>query len=108
MPRDDANSSGIVPIEYRCLVRPDEVESKTKGGILLPDQHRAQAQMAQVQGELVAMGELACTVDGTPWPDRPRIGDRVMIARYAGLEADGADGRKYRVINDRDIAAVLR
>lgn len=106
--RDPDNPSGIHPIEYRVVILPDEVEEKSKGGIIIPQDVRERHQMAQVQGVLVAVGGLAFTVDGVKWPDPPQVGDRVMIAKYTGLEAEGKDGKKYRVCNDKDVCAVMR
>jgi chaperonin GroES len=103
------NPSGIVPVEYKCLIRPVIVEEKTKGGIIVPDQVRERDQYAVQEGEIVAVSPLAFTYHD-PWPDeavKPKAGDRVLFAKYAGGTRKGADGVEYRLINDRDISAVL-
>lgn len=98
------NLSGITPVEYKILVQIEETETVTKGGIILTADHKERADMAQVKGRLVAVGGNAFE----DWRGHvPRAGDRVMIAKYAGLVADGDDGRKYRVCSDKDVAAVL-
>jgi chaperonin GroES len=98
------NLSGISPVEFKVLVLIDETEKVTKGGIILTSDHKERADMAQVKGTLIAVGGNAFQV----WAgDVPKPGDRVMIAKYAGLVAEGNDGRMYRLASDKDIAAVL-
>jgi co-chaperonin GroES (HSP10) len=98
------NLSGISPVEFKILVLIDETEVVTKGGIILTSDHKERADMAQVKGTLVAVGGNAFhDFMGTV----PKPGDRIMIAKYAGLVAEGNDGRKYRIASDKDVAAVL-
>lgn len=100
---------GIHPTEYKVLIRPKAVEEKTKGGIIMPDATKERDQYAQIEGVLVAVSPLAFTYDDK-WPEGyalPKIGDRVLYAKYAGTDVEGSDGVKYRLVNDRDIGAVL-
>jgi co-chaperonin GroES (HSP10) len=60
--------------------------------------------MAQMYGRLVAIGGNAFT----DWNGRrPIVGDRVLFAKYAGAPVTGANGVKYRIAQDKDIAAVI-
>jgi co-chaperonin GroES (HSP10) len=98
------NLSGISPVEYKILVLIDEVKTVTPGGIHLPAAKVERDEMAQVKGTLIAAGGNAFS----DWAGEiPKPGDRVMIAKYSGLAADGNDGRKYRIASDKDVAAVL-
>lgn len=101
------NTSGILPTEYKVLIAPVEVDQKTKGGIIIPDETKERDQYAQMRGVLVAVSPLAFTYDD--WKDAkpPKVGDEVLFAKYAGAVVDGKDGKKYRLTNDKDIAAVL-
>lgn len=101
------NKSGIFPIEYKILVAPIEVDEKTKGGIIIPDQTKERDQFAQMQGTLVAVSPLAFSYEGTVEWSKPKPGDKVLFAKYAGTVVDGKDGKKYRLVNDKDVAAVL-
>lgn len=104
------NNSGINPTEYKVLVRPDEVKEKTKGGIILPEETRERDQFAAMTGTLVAVSPLAFTyANDIEWApaDRPKPGDKVLYAKYAGAKVAGSDGNDYRIINDKDVAAVL-
>lgn len=101
------NPSGIAPVEYKCLIEPIEVAEKTAGGIFLPDNTKERDQFAQMQGVLVAVSPLAFTYENTIDWAKPKPGDRVLFAKYAGAVVDGKDGKKYRLVNDKDVAAVL-
>lgn len=102
------NPSGIFPTEFKVVVRPIDVGEKTKGGIFLPEDTRERDKFAVQEGELIAVSPVAFTYE--KWPEGsgpPKVGDRVLFARYAGTTRKGKDGLDYRIVNDRDIAAVL-
>lgn len=105
------NTSGIAPMAYNVLVLPREVEAKTKGGLLLPDDTKEREQFAQQEGTLVALSPMA--FGWRDWPDdrageKPKIGDRVFFSRYQAVEVRGDDGRKYWLMKDESIAGVMK
>ena len=102
------NQSGIIPTEYRVLIKPDEVEEITKGGIFLPDQKQEQEKYATTEGLIVDISPLAFTyVESPEWKgQKPKVGQRVVHAKYAGLRITGNDGEEYTLLNDKDICAV--
>lgn len=104
------NKSGIIPMDKRVLVKPDKVEERV-GSIILLDTDKKQ--MAQTKATIVAVGETAWSEAihdarnfGVAF-DAPKAGSRVMISKYGGLEVEGADGEKYRILNDEDVTARL-
>lgn len=97
-----ANTSGIVPLGYRVLVKPDPIERKTQGGIVLPETAAEQHDRAQQTGRLVACGPEAWKDYAAPWAVP---GDRVLYARHGGVHLTGADGATYRMLNDEQITA---
>lgn len=102
-PKDIVNDSGLVPVDYQCVVRLDPVEEK-QGMILKPDDTIEREQMAATRGRLLATGGNAFS----DWEGRvPAIGDRVLIRKYAGIvrEADMRD--PYRIVQDKEILAVV-
>jgi co-chaperonin GroES (HSP10) len=104
------NESRINPTEYKVLIAPIVVDEKTKGGIILPDEFKGREQFAQMQGTLVAVSPLAFTyADDEAWggSPKPKPGDKVLFAKFAGAAVKGMDGKDYRIVNDKDIAAVL-
>lgn len=98
------NEAGINPVGHRVLVRPEEVERKTASGIILDAKTVMMEDMAQTQGTVVALGDTCWDDQPTPWA---KVGDFVMFGKYAGVVYEGNDGVKYRVLNDKDIVAVL-
>ena len=80
------NQSGITPSEFKVLVKPDKVEEKTKGGIIIPETERDTQQHAATQGVLIAASPLAFTF--ADWPKdakTPQVGDSVIFPRYVGF-----------------------
>jgi len=99
------NESGIKPVEYKILVLPDTVDEKTESGLIYKAVTATEKEiMAQTEGILVATSDMA--FDG--WNcELPKIGDRVLFDKYSGLFIKGADEKDYRVINDKDLVAIL-
>lgn len=99
------NSSGFEPLDLRVLVLPDVAEKVTAGGIILPETKVEQQEMAMTFGTLVAAGENAWeeAVARGPHFNRPKIGERVVFAKYGGVEIKGSDGKQYRLMNDEDV-----
>jgi co-chaperonin GroES (HSP10) len=99
-----ANTSGLVPCEYKILIDPEEVEQKSAGGIVLAPATTEKEKMAQVRGTLVAVGGNAFE----DWlPPVPGVGDKIWYAKYAGYVIKGIDGKEYRLANDKDCAAIV-
>lgn len=101
------NAVGIRPVEFNVLVRQAKVEDVTKGGIIIPDVAQDRLQAAAVEGEIIAVSPLAFTYED--WPDemKPKIGDRVFFAKYAGMKVKGKDGEDYLILKDKDICSVI-
>jgi chaperonin GroES len=99
------NNSGFQPLDLRVLVLPDSAEKVTKGGIILPEPEAERKQMAMTFGTLVAVGENAWeeAVARGPHFTRPAVGERVVFAKYGGIEIKGKDGQTYRLMNDEDV-----
>jgi co-chaperonin GroES (HSP10) len=96
------NPSGLEPLGHAVLVAPYEPEFK-KSIIEIPLTVRMRTQMAETRAIIVAIGPEAWKDEGRP---RARIGDKVMITRFAGAMLTGPkDDKIYRMINDRDIYA---
>jgi len=99
------NKSGLSPVEYKILIKPEEVERKTESGIILTDKVTDREKMAQVRGTLIAIGGNAFE----DWQEPiPKVGDSVSYAKYAGLIVEGVDGTEYRLANDKDITAIVK
>lgn len=100
----DKCNCGIQPVEFKCIVLPDDVDELTEGGLFVPDIVRDKERQAVMRGVLVGVG-------GNAFEDWrgliPKVGNRVSFAKFAGAHHIGPDRRKYRLINDKDIVGVL-
>jgi co-chaperonin GroES (HSP10) len=103
------NRSGILPTEYKVLVLPDPVEEVTKGGIIIPIEKAEKDKYATTDGTIVAISHLAFTyATDEEWAGKkPKAGDRVAFAKYAGARRKGKDGSDYLLINDKDVVAII-
>ena len=102
-----ADFVGVFPTEYKILIRHDKID-EVRRGVYVPETVREKEQAAAQTGTIVDVSPLAFTYE--TWPEgsiTPHKGDRVAFARYAGMLIKGMDGNEYRLLNDKDICAVL-
>lgn len=102
------NASGIRPTEFKVLIAPKAVEDKI-GSILLPDQKKEADKYATMEGHLIDLSHLAFTyATDDEWAGKkPKPGDRILYAKYAGVRHKGKDGTEYVLANDKDVVAIL-
>lgn len=94
------NNSGLQPLGRAVLIEMYEPEKK-KGIIEIPDLVKEKAAVMENRAVVIAVGA-ACWMD-EPAP-RAKPGDKVIVTKLAGYQARGtADGKLYRLVNDRDI-----
>ena len=87
----------IKPLADRVLIEPAPAETKTVGGIIIPDT----AKEKPLQGTIVAVGK------GTKDEEMVlKEGDTVLYGKYAGTELE-FEGKKYLVMRQSDILAVV-
>ena len=92
----------IVPLGDKVVIRRQESESQTSGGIVLPDSARDK----QVRGEVVAIGDGHTKDDGTKIPLTVKEGDRVIFSSYAGDEIKIGD-QELVLLREGDILATF-
>ena len=92
----------LKPLADRVLVKVEEEETKTMGGILLPDT----AQKKSQKGVVVAVGSGKMTEEGKRLPLEVKEGDEVLFTKYSGTEIEDK-GEKYLLLSERDILAIL-
>ncbi|MFO1004940.1 MAG: co-chaperone GroES [Planctomycetota bacterium] len=99
-----AKSSGgtkIVPLGDKVVLKRQEAESKTAGGIVLPDSAKDKPQ----KGEVIAIGDGHVRRDGARIPLTVKEGDRVIFSSYAGDEIKIGD-EEYLLLRESDILAI--
>ena len=91
----------IKPLGDRVVIKMVEAEEKTKSGIILTGAAKEKPEVAQV----VAVGPGA-VVDGKLVPMEVKVGDKVLMSKYAGTEFK-FDGVEYTILKQNDILAVV-
>lgn len=105
------NPSGWRPLEHKCLLKPEAVEKVTKGGIILADITAESEKFKTVRGTIIAVSPFAFSyVTDEEWAAsgsaKPKAGDTVLYAKFAGMWIKGEDGEEYLLVNDQDLIAV--
>ncbi len=100
------NPSGIEPLDLKVLVRPDSAETKTAGGIIIPDATADRQKFAVLRATLIESGANAFKEWGLG--NAPAPGSRILMAQYAGARVKGQDGEEYILMNDEDVVAILK
>ena len=95
----------IKPVLHRILIKLDQVEEVTKGGIIIAADLIKKERKAVEKGTVVAIGE-TCFNDYGGSQDTVKVGDRVIIAQYSGKEVDKENN--IVVVNDEDILVIFK
>jgi chaperonin GroES len=90
------------PLADRILVKVQQAEEKTTGGIILPDTAKEKPQ----KGNVIAVGPGRVNDKGNRVPMEVKPGDIVIFAKYGGMEIK-FEGIEHKVLTERDILAVV-
>ncbi|GAA0205733.1 MAG: co-chaperone GroES [Brevundimonas aurantiaca] len=90
------------PLGDRVLVKRVEEESKTKGGIIIPDTAKEKPQ----EGEVVAVGPGARDDSGKVNALELKTGDRILFGKWSGTEVK-IDGEDLIIMKESDVLGVL-
>jgi chaperonin GroES len=92
----------LKPLDDRIVVQLVEAESKSPGGIVLPDSAKEKPQ----QGKVIATGPGKMLDDGTRAHLSVKVGDTILFGKYSGSEVTVA-GKEYMIMRESDILAKL-
>ncbi len=90
------------PLGDRVLVRRVEEETKTKGGIIIPDTAKEKPQ----EGQVIAVGPGARDDSGKVQPLDLKAGDRILFGKWSGSEIK-LDGEDLLIMKESDVLGVL-
>ncbi|MEX0728256.1 MAG: co-chaperone GroES [Planctomycetaceae bacterium] len=88
----------LVPLGDRVVLKRDEAEAQTAGGIVLPDSAKDKPQ----RGRVIAIGNGYVKRDGTRAPLSVQEGDKVIFNSYSGEEIK-VDDDNYLLLRESDI-----
>ena len=92
----------IRPLADKVLIERLEAETKTAGGIVLPDAAKEKPQ----RGKIVAVGAGKVLDDGTVRKVSVKKGDMVLFTSYAGTDVK-IGNKEYLIMNESDIMAII-
>ena len=92
----------IKPTEDRLLVERVDAETKTPGGIIIPDT----AKEKPMNGIVVCVGPGRRNEAGQIIPVSIKVGDKVLFAKWSGTEIK-ADGKDLLIMKESDVLAVV-
>ena len=90
------------PLHDRVVVRRVDEDTKTKGGIIIPDT----AQEKPMQGEIIAVGPGGRDEAGKLIPIDVKVGDVVLFGKWSGTEVK-IDSVEYLIMKESDIMGLL-
>ena len=93
----------IRPLHDRVIVRRQEEEETSAGGIVLP----GSAQEKPNQGEVIAVGSGRILDNGESRAVDVNFGDTVVFGKYAGSDTIDVDGEELVILSESDIKAVV-
>jgi chaperonin GroES len=92
----------VKPLHDRVLVERIEAESKTAGGIIIPDN----AKEKPAEGVVIAIGAGARDDSGKRIALDVKIGDRILFAKWGGTEVK-IEGKELIILKESDILAII-
>jgi len=92
----------VVPLGDKIVVKRLEAETKTAGGIVLPDSAKEKPQQARV----LSVGDGRLLKDGKRAKCQVQEGDRVLFSTWSGSEIK-VDGDELLILKEEDILAVM-
>jgi chaperonin GroES len=92
----------IRPLHDRVIVKREEDERKSPGGIVIPDT----ATEKPMKGRVLAVGKGKILESGEIRPLDVKIGDKVLFGKYSGTEVK-MDGDDVLVMREEDIMAII-
>jgi chaperonin GroES len=92
----------IRPLHDRVIVKREEEERKSPGGIVIPDT----AAEKPIRGKVIAVGKGKILENGQVRPLDVKVGDRILFGKYGGNEVK-VDGDELLVLREEDVMAVI-
>jgi len=92
----------LKPLEDRVVVKPNEAEEVTAGGIVLPDS----AKEKPLMGKVVAVGDGKLLDSGSRGEMSVKKGDTVLYSKYGGSEVE-VDGVEYKILRESELLGIV-
>lgn len=90
----------LQPLDDRVVVEIEEAETKTQGGIVIPDTAKEKPQ----RGKVIAVGPGKLMENGERVEPALKEGDRILFGKYSGTEVK-IEGKEYKILRESDVLA---
>lgn len=90
------------PLHDRLLIKRTEAETRSKGGIIIPDS----AKEKPIEGVVVAVGNGKVLEDGKVRNLEVKVGDKVLFGKYSGTEIK-IEGEEHVILREDEVLGVL-
>ncbi len=92
----------LKPLHDRVLVKREEQDTKSAGGIIIPDT----VQEKPMEGKVIAVGSGARSEDGKITPLDVKAGDKILFGKWSGTEVT-IDGDELIIMKESDIMGII-
>ena len=92
----------LTPLHDRVLVKREEQDTKSAGGIIIPDT----VQEKPMEGKVIAVGSGAKSEDGKVTPLDVKAGDKILFGKWSGTEVT-IDGDELIIMKESDIMGII-
>ena len=93
----------FTPLHDRVLVKRVEQDTKTKGGIIIPDS----VQEKPMEGKVISAGSGAKSEEGKITPLDVKAGDKILFGKWSGTEVT-IDGDELIIMKESDILGIIK
>lgn len=90
------------PLQDRILVQRVEEETKTRGGIIIPDT----AKEKPIEGKVIAVGKGKIGDDGKRIALDIKKGDKILFSKYGGSDIK-IEGEEYLIMREDDVLGII-
>ena len=92
----------LKPIQDRVLIKREDAEEKSSGGIIIPDTSKEKPS----KGVVIAVGDGARDENGKIIPMNLKVGDKVFFTKWGGTEIK-VDNEDLLIMKESDILAII-
>jgi len=92
----------LKPLEDRIVVKPNEAETTTSGGIVLPDS----AKEKPLMGKVIAVGPGRMLDNGKRGGMSVKKNDVVLFGKYGGSDVE-VDGTEYKILRESELLGIV-
>ena len=93
------------PLADRVLIEKEEVQTKTVGGIIIPETARGEDTKI---GTVVSIGEGIYTNDGVKIPMTVKVGDKVMMPQIGTAQTVKLENKEYYLFREQELLMIIK